>query len=205
MKQRRWNKQVTNKLRNMKKLVYVWLGFLAVIISMSGCGQGAPKMVEEEVADSDSIVENEIAELDSTVYGVCGEGTSMHTVELITDGGDTLYYSARLDEDADVIGGMMVGDRLAVIGKEKDGLEATRVINLTTLLGKWTSLDKNFEIVEGGMVNSNVQAESNPWVSWKILNGRLLLNTDTFDIVELGADSLYLENRNGIFVYKRVQ
>ena len=189
----------------MKKLVYVWLGFLAVIISMSGCGQGAPKMVEEEVADSDSIVENEIAELDSTVYGVCGEGTSMHTVELITDGGDTLYYSARLDEDADVIGGMMVGDRLAVIGKEKDGLEATRVINLTTLLGKWTSLDKNFEIVEGGMVNSNVQAESNPWVSWKILNGRLLLNTDTFDIVELGADSLYLENRNGIFVYKRVQ
>ena len=205
MKQRRWNKQVTNKLRNMKKLVYVWLGFLAVTISMSGCGQGAPKMVEEEVADSDSIVENEIAELDSTVYGVCGEGTSMHTVELITDGGDTLYYSARLDEDADVIGGMMVGDRLAVIGKEKDGLEATRVINLTTLLGKWTSLDKNFEIVEGGMVNSNVQAESNPWVSWKILNGQLLLNTDTFDIVELGADSLYLENRNGIFVYKRVQ
>ena len=55
------------------------------------------------------------------------------------------------------------------------------------------------------MVNSNVEAESNPWVSWKILNGRLLLNTDTFDIVELGADSLYIENSQGIFVYKRAQ
>ena len=53
------------------------------------------------------------------------------------------------------------------------------------------------------MVSSNVEAESNPWVSWKILNGHLLLNTDTFDIVELGADSLYIENKSGIYVYKR--
>ena len=112
----------------------------------------------------------------------------------------------RVEEDADILGGMMVGDRMAVMGKEADGgLVAKRVINLTTLLGKWTSLDKNFEIVEGGMVNSNVEAESNPWVSWKIMNGRLLLNTDTFDIVELGADSLYIENSQGIFVYKRAQ
>ena len=188
----------------MKKLVYVWMAFLAVTISISGCKQTAPK-TEEVVADSDSIVVNEIAELDSTVYGVCGEGTMMNTVELITDGGDTLYYSVNIDDDAHIAGGMMVGDRLAVIGSEHDGLVASRVLNLTTLLGKWTSLDKNFEIVEGGMVNSNVEAESNPWVSWKMLNGRLLLNTDTFDIVNLGADSLYLENRNGIFVYKRVQ
>lgn len=189
----------------MKKLVYVWLAFLAVTISMSGCGNGSPK-AEEEPADSDSIVVNEITDLDSTIYGVCGEGTMMNTVELITDGGDTLYYSMQVEEEADILGGLMVGDRLAIIGKsgEQEGFVASRVINLTTLLGKWTSLDKNFEIVEGGMVNSNVEAESNPWVSWKILNGRLLLNTDTFDIVELGADSLYLENQNGIFVYKRV-
>ena len=71
----------------MKKLVYVWMAFLAVTISISGCKQTAPK-TEEVVADSDSIVVNEIAELDSTVYGVCGEGTMMNTVELITDGGD---------------------------------------------------------------------------------------------------------------------
>ncbi|MBR1468776.1 MAG: hypothetical protein IJ605_01480, partial [Prevotella sp.] len=156
-------------------------------------------------SDSDSVQVNEVAEVDSTLYGVCGEGTSMHTVELITDGGDTIYYGTLEEDEVEVVGGLMVGDRLAIVGANgEEGFVASRVLNLTTLLGKWTSLDKNFESVEGGMVNSNIEAESNPWVSWKILNGHLLLNTDTFDIVELGADSLYLENRDGIFVYKRV-
>ena len=53
------------------------------------------------------------------------------------------------------------------------------------------------------MVKSSVKAERNPWTSWKILNGQLLLNRDTFNIGHLGSDSLYLENREGIFVYKR--
>lgn len=188
----------------MKNLVYLWLGFLAVSMSVTSCRQTAPNS-ETAPADSDSVTAEETIDIDSTVYGVCGEGTAMHTIELITDGGDTLFYSMFVEDEADVAGGMMVGDRLAIIGKnDSEGLTALRVINLTTLLGKWTSLDKNFEIVEGGMVNSNVEAESNPWVSWKILNGQLLLNTDTFDIVELGADSLYLENKTGIFAYKRV-
>lgn len=39
----------------------------------------------------------------------------------------------------------------------------------------------------------------------EILNGQLLLNRDTFDIDQLSADSLYLENHDGIFVYKRVK
>ena len=104
-------------------------------------------------------------------------------------------------------GGLLVGDRLAVIGAtDRDGERvATKVINLTTLQGKWTSLDKNFEILEGGLIKSNVTAESNPWTEWKILNGQLLLNRDTFDIDQLSADSLYLENHDGIFVYKRVK
>ena len=93
---------------------------------------------------------------------------------------------------------------MAVIGKNtQEGLVATQVVNLTTLMGKWTSLDKNFEIMEGGVVESNVTAESNPWTSWKILNGKLVFNADTFIINMLGADSLYIENSNGIFAYKR--
>ena len=94
---------------------------------------------------------------------------------------------------------------MAVIeGASLDGEKSTKkIINLTTLQGKWLSLDKNFEIQEGGVVKSNVKAESKPWTSWKILNGRLLLNKDTFDIVKLGNDSLYLENRVGIFAFKR--
>jgi len=179
------------------------LFFMALMFSTTGC-RNTPNSTES-ASDSDTIVLiDSFQEIDSTVYGVCGEGTAMHTLELITDGGDTLYYTMRVEEDAEIVGGLMAGDRMAVMGKQEDhSLVATKIINLTTLLGKWTSLDKNFEIVEGGLVNSNVEAESNPWVSWKILNGKLLLNTDTFDIVDLGADSLYIENDKGIFVYKR--
>lgn len=80
---------------------------------------------------------------------------------------------------------------------------AQHIINLTSLLGKWTSIDKNFEILEGGEVKNNVKVETNPWTSWKILNGKLLLNTDTFCIGKLGPDSLLLENKVGIFIFKR--
>lgn len=188
----------------MKKLVY--LACLTCIVSFfaTGCRPTPPTPVDVNV-DSDSVaVTPEETEADSTIYGVCGEGTAMHTIELITDAGDSLFFGMRIEEDADIQGGMMVGDRLAIIGHDSDqGLVATQVINLTTLLGKWTSLDKNFEILEGGIVQSSVQAESNPWTSWKLLNGRLVLNADTFKVTCLGADSLYLENEKGIFVYKR--
>ncbi len=152
---------------------------------------------------------------DSTVYGVCGDGTSMHSLQLVTDAGDTLTYTI-LDSEADldgevsggivsnVEGGLMAGDKVAVTGLKVDGeLIANRVINVTSLLGHWTSLDKNFEIEEGGTVRSSLKAETNPWTSWKILNGQLLLNRDTFDITSLGADSLYIENQKGIYTFKR--
>ena len=144
---------------------------------------------------------------DSTVYGVCGDGTMMHTLQLITDAGDTMTYALPDTEDGSqpVVGGLLAGDRLAVVGgRPLDGERTARkVINLTTLQGKWISLDKNFEILEGGEVKSNIEAEKNPWTSWKIFNGKLLLNRDTFNIDELGSDSLFLENHAGIFVYKR--
>ena len=152
---------------------------------------------------------------DSTVYGVCGDGTSMHSLQLVTDAGDTLTYTI-LDSEADldgevsggivsnVEGGLMAGDKVAVTGLKVDGeLIANRVINVTSLLGHWTSLDKNFEIEEGGTVRSSLKAETNPWTSWKILNGQRLLNRDTFDITSLGADSLYIENQKGIYTFKR--
>ena len=98
----------------------------------------------------------------------------------------------------------MAVDKVAVTGQKVDGeLIADKVINVTSLLGHWTSIDKNFEIEEGGTVRSSVKAESNPWTSWKILNGRLLLNRDTFNINSLGADSLYIENDKGIYTFKR--
>ena len=142
---------------------------------------------------------------DTTAYGVCGDGTSMHSLQLITDMGDTIEYMMidADDNESEVAGGLMCGDRLAVVGKKTaDGTIAEKVINMTSLTGRWTSIDKNFVIEEGGTVVSNIKAETKPWTNWKIFNGKLLLNKDTFDVVTLGADSLAIENRNGIFVYK---
>ena len=76
-------------------------------------------------------------------------------------------------------------------------------INLTSLLGNWTSLDRDFDIKEGGAIVSNIESERNPWTSWKIFNGRLVLSKDTFDVLELGPNSMSLENNEGIFVFSR--
>lgn len=179
------------------------MGLLLLVLMLAACDAKKKQQIE----DTDEVVEVN----DTTVYGVCGEGTSMHSLEIITDAGDTLVYTL-LSQDAetevetpsDVQGGLMAGDKMAVTGhKTADELVADRVINVTSLLGHWTSIDKNFEIEEGGTVRSAVKAETNPWTSWKILNGSLLLNRDTFCIECLSADSLYLENANGIFTFKR--
>ena len=141
---------------------------------------------------------------DSTVYGKCGEGSMMHTLELVTDEDKTLTFTIDEEKGSNVQGGMMSGDRMAVTYyKTADGNIAHKVINLTTLLGRWTSLDKNFTIHEDGSIESSVPAESKPYTVWTICNAKLILNTDTFEVLTLGADSLELENSKGIFVYKR--
>ena len=179
------------------------MGLLFLVLMLAACDAKKKQQIE----DTDEVVEVN----DTTVYGVCGEGTSMHSLEIITDAGDTLVYTL-LSQDAetevetpsDVQGGLMAGDKMAVTGhKTADELVADRVINVTSLLGHWTSIDKNFTIEEGGTVHSAVKAETNPWTSWKILNGSLLLNRDTFAIDGLSADSLYLENANRILTFKR--
>lgn len=190
----------------MKNLGFVFASLMLLVLAGCNSKKEKPNLQANDV--------EEVA--DSTVYGVCGEGTSMHSLELITDTGDTLTYTI-LDAEADmdgmvtggglvshVEGGLMAGDKVAVTGQKVDGeLIADKVINVTSLLGHWTSIDKNFEIEEGGTVRSSVKAESTPWTSWKILNGRLLLNRDTFNINSLGADSLYIENDKGIYTFKR--
>ena len=187
----------------MKKLSFC-LTLLSLAFFISACHNKPQRNNNTGVEPSE-----QTATQDSTIYGVCGDGTMMHTLQLVTDGGDTITFALPDSDDGTqtVVGGLLAGDRLAVVeGKPIDGEKcAKKVINLTTLQGKWTSIDKNFEILEGGEVKSDVEAEKNPWTTWKILNGKLLLNRDTFDIDNLGSDSLYLENKVGIFVYKRVE
>lgn len=183
----------------MKAFKSVSLLILGLIIA--GCNNN------KKAAPIINVLPNDSNVVDTTVYGRCGDGTAMHTLELVTDKNDTIVYTLEgLDTCTNVQGGLFVGDRLAVIGTKVEGLNepvfAEKVINLTSLLGEWNSLDKSFEIREGGAVVSNT-GEPKPYTEWKILNGRLILTPDTFDIYQLGPDSLFLENDKGIYGYKR--
>jgi len=187
----------------MKKIIF------CSIICLLVCACKPTKAPEPETSIADTLDIEEPLVSDSTLYGTCGDGTMMNTLQLITDAGDTLTFG--IDPDQEIVkGGMLTGDRIAVVGAKNDADAenenvAQRIINITTLLGKWTNVAKNFEIQEGGTVQSDVAAESHPWLSWRILNGQLLLNRDTFDILMLGPDSLYLENKEGVFAFKRQQ
>ena len=173
----------------MKRTFYfiMSLFILAVVIS---CKDSKPKSMMSETEEA----EDSVATNDSTIYGTMVEG-GMNSIVLLTDHGDTFEV---------VKGGKINGDRFAIIGYKEYGDNFMRsAINLTSLLGNWSSLDRNFEIKEGGSVTSSLQSEKNPWTAWKIWNGKLILSKDTFDVESLGADTLLLENKSGLFVFTR--
>ena len=152
------------------------------------------------------------AQGDETKFGECVNATS-HSFQLVQIDGDTLDFIVEEQylspEDSLVVGdvvcgGLYDGNKMAVMATPgEEGLVVRKAINVTSLMGRWTSLDKNFEIKDGGVVESHVQNESNPYTEWKILNGKLVLSKDTFNILSIGNDSLYLENEKGIYAYKR--
>lgn len=174
-------------------------GLLAVM-TLVGCKNNNKKNIVMQHK------QNVVTEKDSTVYGVCGTGTAMNTLELIADNGDTVSYSLEYaDMEEAVEGGLSVGDRMAVVasGMIDDMPKATKVINLTSLLGKWSSLSESFEICEGGVVKSEVK-EPKTYTEWSICNGKLLLSADTFEINSIGPDSMFLEKGGSVYGFRRM-
>lgn len=186
----------------MKKLFYLF-----ALVLMTGACTGNK---DANNPDSDSTPEDN----DSTLYGVCGDGTTMHVLELVSAMNDTVYLNI-LDEDPEIdtyegtlcLGGLMSGDRIAATAQKLDDgtYMANRIINLTSMLGKWSNTAKLFELTEDGTVLADADVESKPWTSWRILNGQLLLDTDTFNIDVLDADMLGLGNNEGLFIFTRVK
>lgn len=178
---------------------------LTAVLFIASCNN---KKADKPAANADMPQQEEAAAADSTVYGECLEG-SMHRVLVKMDNGRVMAFTKDLDDSVSVVfGGVLIGDDMAVtyyVDKANADTVATRIINLTTLRAHWQSLDRDFELEKGGAIKSNQPNETNPWTSWRILNGRLLLNKDTFDITMLSADSLYLENDNGIWEFSRVK
>ncbi len=189
----------------MKKIAFVGL-LVAAFIGMGSCGAPRPQQVYADDTDSTE-VEEDMVPRDHTVYGLCGNGSSMNTLELLTDNGDTLVLSMAPALEANkVFGGLEVGDRVAVMTDAKRK-EATEIINLNSLLGDWVMPDPidgsdevGIRIKEGGVAES-IEMTNIYYRTWKIYDGKLEIlsvregggdaeETNLYEILILGSDTL---------------
>lgn len=201
-------------MKNLKSLMAVG----AILLIAASCGN----KTQQSSAQTDSTSTVNVQPKDNTVYGICGDGTAMNTLQLITDNNDTLDISITDAKDANqVLGGLQCGDRLAVMtSKSGKELIAKKVINLNTLLGNWlmpNPLDGSdyvgIRIKDGGIAES-INQSTTFYKTWKIFNGMLILTadrdgggdeeeTDTFNIVQLGPDSLSIKSSQDKFDFTR--
>ena len=189
----------------MKKIAFVGL-LVAAFIGMGSCGAPRPQQVYADDTDSTD-VEEDMVPRDHTIYGLCGNGSSMNTLEVLTDNGDTLLLSmAPALEPNKVFGGLEVGDRVAVMANAKR-TEATEIINLNSLLGDWVMPDPidgsdevGIRIKEGGVAES-IEMTNIYYRTWKIYDGKLEIlsvregggdaeETNLYEILILGSDTL---------------
>ena len=182
-----------------------------VALAMTGCGsekkQPAPTDAEDDYEVQLAI------DRDTTVYGLCGDGSAMNTLQLITDVGDTLMLSvAEARDKQQVLGGYSVGDRIAAI-LNADSTKATLVINESMMLGNWVmpnpldgSDETGISLRDGGIVEG-IEQGNTIFKNWRINNGMLeivsqmegggdLEEVNLYHILFIGPDSLVLKDQN---------
>lgn len=186
------------------------------IITMAGCGGKKSQSAANEEPDSTAAF---ILNSDSLVYGICGDGTAMNTLQLITDAGDTLTLSiAEASDGGQCFGGFQSGDRMAVM--LKDETTAKLVINQSALLGDWVmpnpldgSSEMGIRIKEGGIAES-IDQPALIYRSWRLYNGKLEIvairegggdeeEVNLYEIVALGPDTLVFKDSEDTFEYTR--
>lgn len=200
----------------MKKAESILLAAV-IVMTVGSCGnKGGKQQHAERDADSTAYVS---INRDSTLYGICGGGSTANSLQLITDIGDTLTLSiAEANEKGNCFGGFEVGDRLAIMLKSKK--VARQVINQSALLGDWVmpnpidgSSEMGIRIKEGGIAES-IDQPSLTYQSWRLFNGKLELvavreggneevETVLYDIVALGSDTLVFKDTEDTFEMSR--
>ena len=196
----------------MKKFGIILL--VAAAVLMIGSGGNKTQQVPFDNGDSANMT------VDSTLYGICGEATSMNMLQIIVDTGDTLMLDISYARDRDkVFGGLQVGDRMAVLPND-NMTEAKIVINQTTLLGNWVmpnpidgSDEVGISIKEGGVAES-IDQGSIIYRTWRLVQGHLEIvlvrdgandveELNVYDITKLTADSLVYKDSEETFEYSR--
>lgn len=175
----------------------VLLAAVAATMVMTGCTEKKNAAPAQEAEQTPA---------DSMVYGHCGEGTAMNTLELVTpDGHSTTYTLDDGEQTTEALGGLNAGDSMAVMaGGNIDGMPVAReVVNITSLMGRWSSLDYSFALLDGGKMTSEGR-EALPAGNWRLLNGKLIIGETAYTIKTLGPDSLYLVNGKTTTGYRRL-
>ena len=185
---------------------------------MNSCGKKTVQQEAEVEPDTTAVV---YVNRDTTLYGLCGDGSAMNTLQLITDVGDTVVLSiAEANDMGRCYGGFQSGDRMAVILKDES--TALMVINQSAMLGDWVmpnpmdgSSEMGIRIMEGGIAES-IDQPSVIFRSWKLFNGKLEIvsvreggaekvETNFYDIVSIGPDSLVFKDSEDTYEYSRYQ
>lgn len=197
----------------MKKLSFICV-LSALMVILGSCGNKSEKVPFD---NGDSAY---TAMADPTLFGVCGVETSMNTLQLITDTGDTLQLDLTgARENGQVFGGLQVGDRMAVIANDNNTV-ASLVINQTDLLGNWVmpnpidgSDEVGIVIKEGGIAES-IEQSSIIFKTWRLTRGKLEIvlvreggsedeETYLYDLVKVSPDSLIIKDADDTFEYTR--
>ena len=189
----------------------------AVVMTMSSCG-GKTQQVPFDNGDSTDMS----AMQDPTIYGVCGEGSAMNTLQIVTDLGDSIVLDLNYArENNQVFGGLQAGDRMAVVPNSKK-TEALIVVNQADLLGNWVmpnpldgSDEVGFRIKEGGILEG-IEQSSLTFKTWRLVRGKLETvavregggeeeEVNIYDLVKLTPDSLILKDNDDTYEYGRQQ
>ncbi len=184
------------------------------MLIMGSCGNKVEKVPFD---NGDSA---EVANADPTIYGICGEESSMNTLQVITDDGDTLMLDMSVaQENGKVLGGVHTGDRMAVLANA-DKTIAELVINQVSLLGNWVmpnpldgSDEVGISIKEGGVLEG-IEQNTITYKTWRLSRGKLEIvlvreggseedETYLYDITKLGADSLVFMDAEETLEYTR--
>lgn len=156
-------------------------------------------------------------EPDSMYYGICLETIGRDSILFLSDNGDSTWLT--MSATARRIGTVEADSRLAIIKTTKTGNEVSLFVNLSMLMGQWVQPDPvsagnltGFMLAEGGAAQGLNIAEFN-YDNWRIFNGKLLLDityeegfgtseTDTFNIMRLTSDSLWLLGSQRMFLHR---
>lgn len=179
---------------------------IAIITSVISCG---PKGSQTNNTSGEEKTDYVLR--DTAIYGFCAEGSAMNTLQIITDGGDTITVSTtKANDKGRVLGGYAIGDEIALLANA-DTTQAISVINKSMLNGDWVmpnpmdgSNETGVRILRGGVAES-IDQSTIVYKSWRLFNGKLqftLTREDgidmeeliTYDIIKLTATELVLKS-----------